>query len=108
MSPKLTDAKVAEGLGWEYQWHEPVYGPGSTRRCGWYYEKKFMCEIQPRFTTSLDAIVAEIKKRELTWFIESLPNGYSTRVGDVFINGAKAPACLAEALVIFLKARNGR
>ncbi len=60
---KLTDEKVAKALGWHHEFwtnsgHRQWYTPIST-------SKRWQCPPLPKWTTSLDAIVAEIEARGL-------------------------------------------
>lgn len=99
---KLTDEKVAKALGWTYDgtWSYPWKRPTTTQR-------QFR---PPHFTTSLDAIVAEVEARGLEW---GVCNGGSTGgTAAVGKPGAPLPSnalgetpalALCAALLAFLK-----
>lgn len=95
MTAKLTDESVAKALGWlslkgypKWQMRAP---DGEIRNC-------------PNFTTSLDAIVAEIEARGLDW---CLSENFSDSCGaSVELSSAKekTPAlALCAALMAYLK-----
>ncbi len=60
----LNDARVAKALGWKYGWDK------DSRNMEWKLngEFKWLEEQPPPFTTSLDAIVAEIDSRQVRPF----------------------------------------
>ena len=98
----LTDESVAKALGWlslkgypKWQMRAP---DGEIRNC-------------PNFTTSLDAIVAEIEERGLFWSVDHEPNpdlksiqGDSKAVVQRYgAHGKTAPLALCAALLTYLK-----
>lgn len=105
---KLNDEAVARSLGWTHK--EPCSG----KRCLWSPPPAPKGLNEPRklpaFTTSLDAIVAEIEARELLPALMKWPSGKwtaclykkSVRVSDDHWDKA-APLALCAALLAYLK-----
>ncbi len=113
---KLTDEKVAKALGWKrkrlkYQdcglghstFPQTVYATGNPKTPFW------PADGLPAFTTSLDAIVAEIEARGLAYEVcNALIGGYYGTVGTAESSGPKshadtAPLALCAALLAYLK-----
>lgn len=105
---KLTDEAIARALGWtcgrdavgHHCFPESLKG-----------HQNINCRKEcPAFTTSLDAIVAEIEARELTWEAGHYGHGFYARVqGGIgklgsWVNKEKtAPLALCAALLAYLK-----
>lgn len=104
---KLTDEKVAQALGWFKMRQGNAYGWGSVNT-GMELHKTV-----PAFTTSLDAIVAEIEARGLGWRMEA--EIFDEKVFDASvvdlgtgleykgINKTTASLALCDALLKYLK-----
>ena len=111
---KLTDEKVAKALGWKRMkgrtisrttsiyWTFPGAGRGRSQK------------QPPHFTTSLDAIVAEIEAWELAWFVQN--NASEEGVNEEYFaevdnqrfsaHASSAPLALCAVLLQFLKESN--
>lgn len=114
---KLTDEAVARALGWKrvlvccghttekkFHWAHP----------SWKKDGDWLGTIPP-FTTSLDAIVAEVETRRLRWACEGFPDndGFFAWVqgkrsereirDGQFYRGGTAPLALCTALLAYLK-----
>ncbi len=106
---KLTDQKVAKALGWVHKY------PCSGRKCEWRKPGSVGLHKMPPFTTSLDAIVAEIEARELYWSVVKSWDGESYQASvarkqttilcsRLAPHGVESPAlALCAALLHFLK-----
>ena len=102
----LTDAQVAKALGWKYKGSNP-YGIDRWQMPG---AKLVITRTAPRFTTSLDAIAAEVDARGLFW---EAGRGTQARIfekPDAFGllatgKGPTAPLALCRALLAYLKER---
>jgi len=117
---KLSDEKVAEALGWK------SLAPRSKGKLEVYWQRSPALLIRgkisgtdehfgpPAFTTSLDAIVAEIKARGLLFAVANQggsPNKFHAKVGKrsgepTHEYDASAPLALCAALLQFLKESN--
>jgi hypothetical protein len=109
MAKKLTDEMVAKACGWKrIMGRSAIYHPDRMNNL-----QAIQC---PPFTTSLDAIVAEIEARGLRWSVELNPAINEPTLGDynAWITGDKleseaeakaAPLALCAALLEFLKER---
>ncbi len=123
---KLTDEKVAKALGWRkivqrdpgkrgkvYIWRliefkdngrkgEAVY---KFREC--YPKGVYGPPVHPRYTTSLDAIVAEIEARNMGWSAHRVlafgPRACEAQVGAYKVYGHTPALALCAALLQFLK-----
>lgn len=111
----LTDAYVAKKLGWK-----KVQGLSASENSRFYWRQKSTGSNSPqcpRFTTSLDAIVAEVEARDRGWRVEaSRPNIHGVKqyaawvVGDVDGQYRRAeafdhtaPLALCRALLAYLE-----
>lgn len=101
---KLTDEKVARAIGWFKMRQGKAYGWGSVNT-GMELHKTV-----PAFTTSLDAIVAEIEARGLRWQMTAeTAKGWAEAYVGRYLSSAqtakeKTPAlALCAALLAYLK-----
>ena len=112
---KLTNEIVAKALGWKNLGSRKI---GSVIKPithkGWWYPNGdfFSYATPPPFTTSLDAIVAEIEAREVTWLVENGlgiegdggPHYYAEVQGNhCSARADTAPLALCQALLSYLK-----
>lgn len=108
---KMTDESVAKALGWKSQRQRTVlrwWKPGEDQSFDASYGL-------PRFTTSLDAIVAEIEARGLQWEAHNTmigkgqawaavaKEGYWDDTKTKDIEADTAPLALCAALLAYLK-----
>jgi hypothetical protein len=101
---KLTDEIMAKALGWESK--------RIGRKRSWRRNQDFSWTIgepPPPFTTSLDAIVAEIDARNLWFKLESVTSGRKDCFHEACVykdtgyRGDTAPLALCHALLAYLK-----
>lgn len=107
---KLTDEQVAIELGWKWQARMPARKFWKAPQASPHHSRDYW---PPSYTTSLDAIVAEIEARGLVWYVERFfvpPSKYYFQA-IVEKQGAPrlpqsadtAPLALCEALLAYLK-----
>ena len=109
---KLTDEKVAEALGYFLTTKGGV--PSIRKRTADNKWDRGSSLRLPAFTTSLDAIVAEIEARGLAWFVQN--NASEEGVNEEYFaevdnqrfsaHASSAPLALCAALLQFLKESN--
>lgn len=102
---KLTDESVAKALGWK---RYPNIGTGGDLWSNEAGERVWDDYTPPRFTTSLDAIVAEIEARGLHWERRRFITGTSVVVGNakaerLVLEEDSTASALCAALLAYLK-----
>lgn len=124
---KLTDAQVAKALGYEWRlskWCEHEKASKNCGGCGCWWDKEtglssmkngityHRKDALPDWTTSLDAIVAEIEARGLHWYVGPFLPEYRAQilkyegaelVSQLTREAATAPLALCAALLAYLK-----
>lgn len=121
---KLTDADVARALGWtqieDRYWCLVQHPEGLSgkhilfRELPKNREPGYCIDFLPPFTTSLDAIVAEVEDRSTVygdWHLDRCtpgertgnPRFYKARVGEFEARADTAPLALCHALLAYLE-----
>jgi len=110
---KLTNETVAKALGWKLTHRQTKAACGWTSPSG---ELSYGTSSSwPKWTTSLDAIVAEIEARKLRWTVHNSIGPYYAFVGkwgsgdmrQMNAPHATAPLALCAALLAYLKSTKG-